>query len=55
MLVLHEQHPEFGFDKHKGYPTKAHFEAIEKYGVLDCYRKSFKPVQAVLMNQTENY
>ncbi|MDM7860202.1 ribonuclease HII [Alteromonas sp. ASW11-36] len=45
MLDLHQQYPEFGFDKHKGYPTKAHFAAIERLGVLDCYRKSFKPVQ----------
>lgn len=45
MIDLHKQYPEFGFDKHKGYPTKAHFAAIERLGVLDCYRKSFKPVQ----------
>ncbi len=54
MLALHQQHPEFGFDKHKGYPTKAHFAAIEQYGVLDCYRKSFKPVQAILEQQITN-
>ncbi|WP_100642192.1 ribonuclease HII [Alteromonas facilis] len=48
MQDLHQQHPEFGFDKHKGYPTKAHFAAIEQYGVLPCYRKSFKPVQSIL-------
>ncbi|MEH6451740.1 MAG: ribonuclease HII, partial [Psychromonas sp.] len=32
----------------KGYPTKAHFEAIEKHGVTPEYRKSFKPVKKVL-------
>lgn len=48
MIALDKLHPEFGFAAHKGYPTKAHFEAIAKYGVLSCYRKSFKPVQAVL-------
>ncbi|WP_100655876.1 ribonuclease HII [Alteromonas flava] len=52
MLELHEKHPEFGFDKHKGYPTKAHFAAIEQHGVLDCYRKSFKPVQSILSKLT---
>lgn len=48
MHALHKLHPEYGFSQHKGYPTKAHFEAIERYGVLDCYRKSFKPVQSIL-------
>ncbi|MFS1702374.1 ribonuclease HII, partial [Alteromonas sp. AMM-1] len=48
MIALDKLHPEYGFAAHKGYPTKAHFEAIAQYGVLSCYRKSFKPVQAVL-------
>ena len=48
MIALDKLHPEYGFAAHKGYPTKAHFEAIARYGVLSCYRKSFKPVQAVL-------
>lgn len=54
MLDLHQQYPQFGFDKHKGYPTKAHFAAIEQYGVLDCYRRSFKPVQAILEQHNTN-
>lgn len=48
MEELDKQHPEFGFAKHKGYPTKAHFEAIENHGVIDQHRKSFKPVKRVL-------
>lgn len=48
MEELDKQHPEFGFAKHKGYPTKAHFEAIEKHGVIDQHRKSFKPVKRAL-------
>lgn len=48
MEELDKQYPEFGFAKHKGYPTKAHLEAIEQYGVTDAYRKSFKPVKLVL-------
>ena len=50
MLVLDEQYPEFGFAKHKGYPTKLHLEKIQEHGVLDCYRQSFKPVAKVLAN-----
>ncbi|MBD1564933.1 ribonuclease HII [Vibrio sp. SA48] len=48
MEALDEQHPQFGFAQHKGYPTKAHFAAIEQYGVIAEHRKSFKPVKRVL-------
>ena len=44
MKKLDEIYPEYGFAKHKGYPTKAHMEALERYGVLDCHRKSYGPV-----------
>ncbi|MFT5704079.1 MAG: ribonuclease HII [Shewanella sp.] len=46
MGLLDMEHPQYGFAKHKGYPTKAHFEALELHGVLPEYRKSFKPVRA---------
>lgn len=49
MRQLHEAFPEYGFDKHKGYPTKAHFFALDKYGPLWCHRKSFKPVHEALV------
>ncbi|MBN3572503.1 ribonuclease HII [Vibrio neptunius] len=48
MEELDKLHPRFGFAKHKGYPTKAHFEAIEQHGVTDQHRKSFKPVKKAL-------
>ena len=38
-------HPEYGLDKHKGYPTKAHLQAIAEHGVLPKHRRSFKPVR----------
>ncbi|MEF9920103.1 MAG: ribonuclease HII [Erysipelotrichaceae bacterium] len=37
-------YPEYGFAKHKGYPTKLHKEALIKYGVLSIHRKSYAPV-----------
>jgi len=43
MIALHEEYPEYGFASHKGYPTKVHLEALEKYGLLSEHRKSFKP------------
>lgn len=48
MIELHQQHPEFGFDRHKGYPTKAHCEALARHGALPVHRQSFAPVKAVL-------
>ena len=48
MLALHEAYPQYNFAGHKGYPTKAHFAALAEFGVLDCYRKSFKPVKGML-------
>lgn len=48
MNELSKLYPEYGFEKHKGYPTKAHKEALKKYGVLDIHRKTYKPVQEVL-------
>ena len=38
---LDEEHPEYGFAKHKGYGTKAHYEAIRKYGLLPEHRRGF--------------
>jgi ribonuclease HII len=48
MIELDARYPQYGFAGHKGYPTKAHFAALEQYGAIDEHRKSFKPVQRVL-------
>ncbi len=45
MLLLHETYPQYGFDKHKGYPTKAHFEALAEYGPCPEHRRSYAPVR----------
>lgn len=44
-------YPEYGFSRHKGYPTKEHKEALKKYGVTPIHRRSFQPVQEVLNEQ----
>lgn len=44
MLGLHEQYPEYGFDRHKGYGCKSHMDAIRKYGPCPVHRKSFRGV-----------
>lgn len=41
MVELDREYPQYGFAKHKGYGTKAHCEAIQKFGVLPIHRKSF--------------
>jgi len=54
MYDLDKEHPEYGFAKHKGYPTKLHLENLEKYGVLDNYRFSYKPVKEILTTKEGN-
>lgn len=41
MEKLDDQYPVYGFKTHKGYPTKAHYEALKKHGASDVHRKSF--------------
>lgn len=48
MMRLHEQHPEYGFAQHMGYPTEAHFAALKQYGACSEHRRSFSPVRKVL-------
>lgn len=48
MDELDKQFPDYGFAKHKGYPTKLHFEMLEKFGATPFHRKSFAPVAKVL-------
>ncbi|HBL95997.1 MAG TPA: ribonuclease HII, partial [Psychrobacter sp.] len=48
MYALDMQYPEYGIAKHKGYPTRAHMEAIERHGVLSAHRRSFAPVRKAL-------
>ncbi len=48
MYELHQKHPEYHFDKHKGYPTKLHLECLEKYGPLKNYRFTYKPVRDLI-------
>ncbi len=47
MIELDKKYPMYGFKNHKGYPTKKHIEAIEKYGLIDGYRKTFKPISTM--------
>lgn len=48
MRALHQRHPQYGFDRHKGYPTRLHLEALREHGVSVAHRRSFAPVRALL-------
>lgn len=50
MLALHAVHPNYGFNSHKGYPTRQHFSALQQFGVLPEHRKSFAPVKHLLIH-----
>ncbi|MBE6877548.1 MAG: ribonuclease HII [Ruminococcaceae bacterium] len=41
MENLHEEYPQYRLDKHKGYPTKLHYELLAEHGIQDFYRRSF--------------
>lgn len=48
MYHLDALYPQYGFAKHKGYPTKQHKEALRRFGVLPCHRRSYAPVKEQL-------
>lgn len=50
MIELDKKYPMYGFKAHKGYPTKKHVEAIREYGLIDGYRKTFKPISEMVAN-----
>ncbi len=48
MLELHKKYPQYGFNQHKGYPTKIHRERLLEFGICPEHRRSFGPVRALL-------
>lgn len=48
MYELNAIYPMYGFDKHKGYPTKKHIEAIRKYGLIEGYRLTYRPIKEMI-------
>ena len=48
MRELHAQHPQYGFDRHKGYPCPEHLSALRAHGPCPQHRRSFAPVRAAL-------
>ena len=48
MVELDRSYPGYGLAQHKGYPTKAHIEALRRLGVTAIHRRSFAPVKELL-------
>lgn len=48
MMEVDKKYPEYGFASHKGYPTKKHIEAINKYGLIDGYRLTYAPIKNMI-------
>jgi ribonuclease HII len=51
MCELHRQFPQYGFAKHKGYPTKAHVDALHRHGVSRVHRRSYAPVAQLIVDE----
>ena len=48
MIALSQDFPDYGFDRHKGYPTASHISALNQYGITPHHRKSFAPVRKLI-------
>lgn len=54
MYEVDKKYPEYGFKNHKGYPTKNHLLALEKFGLIEGYRKTYGPVKKLLEVKNDN-
>jgi ribonuclease HII len=52
MCKMALRYPEYGFEIHKGYPTKQHLAALKQHGACPIHRKTYRPVKDVLQQQT---
>lgn len=53
MYELDREYPMYNYKKNKGYPTKEHIDAINKYGITKYYRKSYSPVKEVIEKKNQ--
>jgi len=54
MIKLHQRFPYYGFDKHKGYPTREHFQALAEYGPSQEHRCTFSGVKNLVKWQSSS-
>ncbi|MBU1164804.1 ribonuclease HII [Patescibacteria group bacterium] len=48
LKMFHNKHPQYGFDRHKGYGTKKHYDMICKNGICKLHRKSYHPIKGFM-------
>lgn len=53
MLEMHERYPDYGFARHKGYPTRDHLEALRRFGPCPIHRRSFAPVRSLSLKRVD--
>ena len=53
MLAADEKFPQYGFGKHKGYGTKVHMEALQKFGPCEIHRQTFEPMPTLAKNKNK--
>lgn len=53
MRELHREYPQYGFDRHKGYPTEQHLAALHAHGPCAAHRRSYAPVREALTTPEE--
>ena len=51
MNDIHRTHPQYGFNEHKGYPTKRHIQAIKEHGITRHHRPTYRPVREAMQNR----
>lgn len=52
MSELHEKYPQYGFNKHAGYGTEMHREAICRFGPCEVHRRTFEPIKSLLLQHS---
>ena len=52
MLRLHLRYPQYGFDRHKGYPTREHLDTMRLHGPCEVHRRSYAPVKRILAGRS---
>ena len=52
MLRLHLRYPQYGFDRHKGYPTREHLDTMRRHGPCEVHRRSYAPVKRILAGRS---
>lgn len=50
MVEMHALYPDYGFDRHKGYSTRQHLDALRRFGVCPIHRRSFAPVRSLCLD-----